>query len=482
MAINTEKNKISPVVPIVVVMGHVDHGKTTLLDFIRKTKIALGEHGGITQAIGAYQAKITTKEGERLMTFIDTPGHEAFSAMRSRGATVADVAILVVAGDDGIMPQTKEAIAHIKKSNIPYIVAVNKADLPTVNIERIKRQLSKEDVLVEGYGGDIVVLPISAKNGTGIDELLELLILVSDLSTKDKDINPESKGFVIESQRDSHKGPIATVIVKNTTLTVGQTVYAGTIKAKIRGMFDEYGKSLKEAGEGKPVEIIGWEEVPPVGSIVTDSEQLPTAVAPATMKMPTGAGESSETVLNVILKADTVGSLEALKALIPEDAAILIEEVGDVNESDVLYAKTTKSIIIGFNVKVLSKAARLAELERVIVKTEPIIYRLAEDVQEVVEALKSGGLEEVLGTARVLAEFPMDKLRVAGIRVLEGRIARGDSIKLIRENEEVGRGKIESLRLGKNEATKAETSQECGIIISGGLDFKVGDDIISYRI
>lgn len=466
-------------VPIVVVMGHVDHGKTTLLDFIRKTKVAQKEHGGITQAIGAYQASITTKEGERLITFIDTPGHEAFSAMRSRGATVADVAILVVAGDDGIMPQTKEAIAHIKKTNIPFIVAVNKADLPTVNIERIKRQLSKEDVLVEGYGGDVVVLPISAKNGTGIDELLEMLVLVSDLSTKNKDIDTESKGVVIESKKDSHKGPIATVIIKNTTLAIGQTVYAGTIKAKIRGMFDEFGKSLKIAGEGKPVEVIGWEDVPPVGSIITTTEQQKN-ISPTHSN--TMSVEPSEAVLNVILKADTVGSLEALKALIPQDAAILIEQVGDVNESDVLYAKTTKSIIIGFNVRVLSKAARLAELERVIVKTEPIIYRLAEEVEEVVEALKSGGLEEVLGTARILAEFPMDKLRVAGIRVLEGRIARGDTIKLMRGNEEVGRGKVDSLRLGKNEATKAETSQECGILLSGGLDFKIGDDIISYRI
>lgn len=464
--------------PIVVVLGHVDHGKTTLLDTIRKTQTAAQEHGGITQAIGAYQAQVKTKEGERLVTFIDTPGHEAFTAMRSRGTSVADIAILVVSGDDGVMPQTKEAIGHIKAAAIPTIVAINKVDLPGADIEKVKRQLAKEDVLVEGYGGDVVVVPISAKLGQGIPQLLEMLILVSDLSQKPLDADKPFSGVVIESRLDRRRGSLATIIVKAGTLAVGDHITTAGVDCRVRGMVDEFGQMVQQASPGKPVEVLGWDEVPPVGSLVTAGKSLREADTP----LPSGVPEKGEKgVLNITIKANTQGSLEALKVVLPAGATILSEAVGDISESDVLFAKTTGSIIIGFGVRVLAAAQKLAGLERVIVKTDTIIYRLAEEIQDVVTALQSGGLEELLGEATVLTLFSIKNQKIAGVRVASERLARGDLVKVMRAEEEIGRGRITSLRVGKNDATRVEVGAECGIIMTPPLDFAPGDAIISYR-
>lgn len=462
--------------PIVVVMGHVDHGKTTLLDYIRKAKVAAGEAGGITQAIGAYQAHVHTKEGERLVTFIDTPGHEAFSSMRSRGAKVADIGILVVAADDGVMPQTIEAIRHIQEAEIPMIVAINKTDLPDVHIDKIKRQLSQENVLVEGFGGNVVTVPISAKTGQNVDQLLEMIILTADLVELKGAPDQDLQAIVIESRLDRHRGPIATSIIKQGQMKIGQAIFAEHVKGKVRSMSDEYGKQVSLAEPGKPVEVLGFESVPPIGAVVSARENQEVKEVAAKVN------EKKDSVLTVLIKADTIGSLEALHAVLPEEVKILQDGVGDIRESDVLFAKTTGSIIIGFNVKILPQAAKLAELERVIIKTEKIIYRLIEEIEEVVDALKSGGLEEQLGEAKILASFPYNNVLIAGVKVISGRIARGDSVKIIRDNAEIGRSRISSLRTGKTETTKVETNHECGVGFSSSIDFKIGDAIISYRI
>lgn len=466
--------------PIVVVLGHVDHGKTSLLDHIRQSRVAAGEHGGITQAIGAYQVPVSTKEGNRLITFIDTPGHEAFSAMRSRGAEVADIALLVVAADDGVKPQTEEAIKHIKKAAIPFVVTINKVDLPAANVEKVKRQLVKHDVLVEGYGGDVVVVPISAKTGQGINDLLEMVLLVSDLSSKPLEPDAAFSGVVIESRRDRHTGSVATLIVKTGTLHVGDDIHAEQIAGRVRGMVDEYAKRVDSAPPGKPVEVLGWNEVPSVGAQVSAGkvvEKAHTAPLHDDLEIP----KPEKGVLNLIIKADTIGSLEALSAILPQGVTILSQGVGEITESEVLFAKTTGSIIIGFGTRVLPAASKLAELERVIIKTDPLIYRLAEEVEEVVEALKSGGLEEQLGVASILAKFTINNVTIAGAKVLDGRIARGDTVKIMREEKEIGRSRITSLKSGKKDVTKTETGAECGVGFDSPLDFAPGDAILAYR-
>ncbi len=463
--------------PIVVVLGHVDHGKTTLLDYIRKTKVAAKEHGGITQAIGAYQAEISGKEGKRYITFIDTPGHEAFASMRSRGAQVADLAILVVAADDGVMPQTIEAIQHIKTANIPLIVAINKIDVEGSNVEKIKRQLAKADVLVEGYGGDVVVQPISAKTGQGVDQLLDMVILVSDLEGKAKEESKDFSGVVIESRKDKLKGPVASIVIRSGSLKVGMSIAAEDVGGRVRAMLDEWGQQVKECPAGKPIEVLGWTDVPPVGSTITEGiaheKNAPVAQ--------NAAIEGEKSLLHVVIKAESVGSLEALRYVLPAGITVISQGVGEISESDVLFAKTTGSIIIGFNVRTAAQATKIAELEQVVIKTATIIYSLVEELEEVIAALKSGGLEETLGEAKILAEFPFNRERIAGVKIASGRLAKGDTVKILRDKEEIVRGKIKSLRLGKNEVTKIEAGSECGVGFMSPLDFATGDAIIAYR-
>lgn len=508
--------------PVVAILGHVDHGKTTLLDYIRKSHVAQKEHGGITQHIGAYQITVSLQdeplsratEGSRgipskskkilrpvrlaqgkqaqvdhaqelrTITFIDTPGHEAFAKMRSRGVAAADIAILVVAGNDGVMPQTQEAISHIKKAGIPLVVAVTKIDLPDVDLPKVKQQLARSDVLVEGFGGDVVVVPVSGKTGQGVKELLEVILLVSQM--KEIKGNPQSKltGIVVETKHDRHRGVLATVIVKDGMLKVGDIVYAESAKAKIRSLVDSLGLQVEEAPPSFPVEVMGWESLPQVGSIVTrevpiSAVQQVKLASPYSFSLP----PLTETKkLKLILKTDVLGTLEAIKESLKGDVEWIATGSGDINESDVLLAKSTAAFVIGFNVKLTSSALKLAEVERVKVKTYTIVYDLLDEVNEVIKILTEPAKEEqVLGEVVVLAVFDIRGEGIAGCRVKSGKISKNDTVKVIRGENVLSYTRIKSLKRGKEDIGEALAGTECGLTFDKKLDFKVDDLIIAYR-
>lgn len=480
-----EQNTLIERPPIVTIMGHVDHGKTTLLDAIRKTNVAAREKGGITQAIGAHQIEVNTKEGKRKITFIDTPGHAAFAKMRSRGANITDIVILVVSGADGVMPQTKESIDHIKEANVPTIVAINKVDLPGVNIEKVKKQLSENGILVEGYGGNTVAVPVSGKTGQGIDALLEMIILLAEM--EDIKGNPEGllEAPIIESRLDPRKGPTATAIIKNGTAKIGDQVIAGGVKGKIKAMIDDKGKNLKVASLSTPVEVLGLEAVPDVGSILEKVDQVNkleiTKIEKGELVSVKEANKNLETAkLNIILKADVLGSLEAIIASLPQGVNTVTSGTGDISESDVLLAKSSEGIIVGFNVKLPSQVAKLAEEEKVFIKTYDIIYELLKEIEEA--GTEEEKVEETKGEAQIIAEFPYEKKRIAGCRITKGTVARGDYVRIERTQKEVGSGRIKSIRRRKEDVPKAEVGSECGIIIEPEVDFLIGDMLISLRI
>lgn len=486
--------------PIVTILGHVDHGKTTLLDYIRKANVASREHGGITQHIGAYQAQHDGK----LITFIDTPGHAAFEKMRSRGARVADIAVLVVAIDDAVMPQTVEAIKHIQAAKVPMIVAVNKCDvfaLPSSGdkgkidstnpqfrnaLEKLKRQLADNKVLIEEYGGDVPIVSLSAKTGEGVDKLLEMILLVSEVNEFKGDASKNPEAVVIEANLDKFKGPIATLLIRDGTLKKGDTVELAGIKSKVRGMFDYNGKSLDKAGPSTPVEVLGLEQVPPVGeSSIKEEVQDDMGDLLSRLK----GGQTSK--LNVVVKADKQGSLEAIVDALNkfneegEHVKVISSGTGDITDGDIKMAASTQgSIVIGFNVKVSSSSARIAETEGVLVRTYNIIYELIEELEEVVEGmLKVGALEEVFGTAQIIAEFPYGKnTRIAGCRVLDGQIGRGARLRLVRNDQTVTEMKIKLLKKLKEEVNRVEEGSECGMMFTEEIPFEVGDLIQSFRI
>ncbi|MBI2011370.1 translation initiation factor IF-2 [Candidatus Daviesbacteria bacterium] len=480
--------------PIVTILGHVDHGKTTLLDFIRKSSVASKEHGGITQAIGAYQVTHNSK----LITFIDTPGHAAFEKMRSRGANVADIAVLVVAVDDGVMPQTVEAIKHIKAAKVPMIVAINKIDLGVdikVQTEKIKKQLSDNEVLVEEYGGDVPIVPLSAKSGLGVDKLLEMILLVAELHELKGDPSLPASGVVIESNLDKFKGSIATLLIRNGTLKKGDQIFLGGVKGKIRGIFDYQGKTLNEATPSMPVEILGLESVPAVGATLGDEVIQVKDIKSEAKTLIDRLKEDKETTLNLVVKADKQGSLEAIESSLQkfneekEHVKIISSATGDIGEADVKLAAATRSIVIGFNTKITSPAAKLAETERVLIRNYNIIYELLDEMEEVVEEmLKVGAVEEVFGVAQILAEFPYGKNeRIAGCKILDGAISKGPKVRVVREDPSAGSGqvigeaKIKSLKKLKDEVSKVEKGEECGIMLDPAIDFQVGDVIQSFR-
>ena len=451
--------------PIVTILGHVDHGKTTLLDFIRKSTVAAKEHGGITQHIGAYQVTHDSK----LITFIDTPGHAAFEKMRSRGAKVADIAVLVVAADDGIMPQTDEAIKHIlaagggSATKVSMIVAINKIDLSGIDIKvqlaKIKKQLSDKAVKLEEFGGDVPLVALSAKTGEGIDKLLEMILLVSEMHEIKGDPNVPAAGVVIEATLDKFKGPIATILIRNGTLKKGDSVLIGGVKGKIRGMFDFSNKPLDQAGPSTPVEVLGLEGVPQVGAILGEDAQVLEAEAIKSLVDKLKAKD--EKTLKIIIKADKQGSLEAIQASLekfnpaPDGAGqarkvidYILTGTGDIGEENVKLAATVGAIIVGFNVKVAPREKQLAETEHVLIRTYNIIYELLDEVEDVVKTLlEVGQLEEVYGKANIIAEFPFGKgERIAGCRMVEGIIAKGQRIRVVRDGVLVGETKIKSLK------------------------------------
>jgi len=500
-----DPSKLKPRPPVVVVMGHVDHGKTTLLDTIRKTNVAAREKGGITQHIGASMVK--TKDG-RLITFLDTPGHEAFTSLRARGAQVTDVAILVVAADDGVMPQTIEAINHAKAFNVPIVVAVNKIDKPGADPYRVRRELSEVGIIPEEWGGDTVFVDVSAKTGQGVDELLDMVMLVADMLELKANPDKKAKGTIIESRLDKQKGPVATVLVTEGTLKVGDIFVAGATYGRVRAMMDSYGHRVKQATPSMAVEIIGFEEVPEAGDVlkVVDSEKQAKELAQIrkTAKeqeknkelgislddifKKIKEGEVKE--LKLIVKADAVGSLEAIKKSLSDiktsevSIKVIHEGVGFITEGDVMLAKAAKAIILGFNVRPDAKAKEAAEREKVDIRVYGIIYELLDDVKKAISGMLSPVKKEItLGLAEVRATFKIKGAgTVAGCYVLEGKIVRNQKARLIRNGVVIYDGKIESLRRFKEDVNEVARGYECGIKLENYNDIKVKDEIECYEI
>ncbi len=453
--------------PVITVLGHVDHGKTSLLDRIRKANVAAKELGGITQAIGAYQID---HHGQKI-TFIDTPGHAAFSAMRARGGSVADVAILIVAADDGVMPQTKESIQHIKAAGIPYVVAINKVDLPQANILKVKSDLAEVGEYVEGYGGNVPVVEISAKTGTGIDQLLETVLLLAELEElKDTSGEPPS-AVVIESQLHPHKGPLVSLLIQTGKLSARDDLYVGEKKlGKVRSMSLASGETTPSAPPATPIQVLGFEDVPQVGDIVTTS---PHALDPQGAILGKSVSVSTDETEkpNVIIKADVAGSLEAVLGSLPDTINIVSSGVGAVTESDVQLASTDNATIVCFNVKAGGTVAKLAEVEKVEVLSFGIIYELFDYIKELSERKGKAEALKVMGEAKVIKTFPFNSQLVYGCLVISGKIRTGDL---------VGSSKVVSLRIGKEAVKEAKKDQECGIILEPSLDYQPGDTIITH--
>jgi translation initiation factor IF-2 len=492
--------------PVVTILGHVDHGKTSLLDAIRQTNVAGGEAGGITQHIGAYQVE---KEG-RLITFLDTPGHAAFTAMRARGAQGADVVVLVVAADDGVMPQTREAIAHAKAARVPIIVALNKIDKPNANPDRVKTQLGELELVPDEWGGNTIVVPVSAKQRQGITDLLASILLVADSS--DIRANPQGKviGTVIEAEVDKSKGVMASLLVQNGTLKNGNVVVAGMGQGRIKAMFDYRGKPVQKAGPSFPVSVLGLSDVPAAGEVfeVVENERVAREIVikrqeakknqSAAGKMSLEdlfarfkAGELKE--LRLILKADVQGSLEPIVKEINELARtnsseiaikVLYAETGNIGENDVMLASASKAILIGFSVQAEVAARRLAEAEGVSIRLYDIIYRLTEDIEKALKGmLQPEFTQKVVGKASVLAVFPISKIgKIAGCRVVDGEFRRNAKVRLSRGGDIVFEGEIASLKHEKEDVREVRHGLECGIGLKNFHDILVGDILECYTL
>ena len=470
--------------PVVAILGHVDHGKTTLLDFIRKSRVTEKEAGGITQHIGAYQIE---HKGRRI-TFIDTPGHEAFSAMRARGGQVSDLVVLIIAADDGVMPQTRESIAHIKAAGAPFIVAINKIDLPSANVERIKKQLSEEGVLVEGFGGDVVLVPISAKSGQGVEDLLEMISLVTDIQELKDTRNEPFRGVVIESKLDKSKGAVATVLVKEGILRLGDQIYTVSSSGKVKALIDAQGRGQKEALPATPVEVLGFTLVPKVGEVVTKTLNLPTDIIEKRVKpdIAEKIRQLAEDETRLIIKADVTGSLEAiigsLENLKEENHKVEVyySDTGAITESDVLLAAATRSLIIGFNVSISKSAEKLASEEKVLIRQYQVIYELLDELKEGLAAIsKQKEVEEVLGEAEIVNTFKAGEKKIAGCLVKSGRINQTDTVKILREGKVIGQSKVTSMKHKDSVISEARVDDEFGVMLEKEVPFTKGDIIIA---
>jgi translation initiation factor IF-2 len=490
--------------PVVTIMGHVDHGKTSLLDAIRETEVAAGEAGGITQHIGAYQVH----HDEKTITFLDTPGHAAFTAMRARGAKVTDVVVVVVAADDGVMPQTREAIDHARAADVPMLIAVNKIDKEGANPEKVRGELAQMEITSEEWGGDTVFCEVSAKTKQGLDNLLDMILLVTELEELSANPNAPASGHVIESQLDPGRGPVVTVLVARGTLRVGDSLVAGPQWGRVRAMQDFTGKAVEEAVPGMPVEVLGFDGVADAGEFVqtvNGDRQARQMAGERAHRLKTEAlarrqgrkvsldevfaraqeGEIKE--LNIVLKADVAGSLEALQdelAKVPQERVainIIHSQTGGINESDVMLASASDAIIIGFNVRPLLDAKRAAAREGVDVRTYSVIYKITEDLRNAMEGLlDSVAVEETVGEALVKQTFKASKVgRIAGCIVAEGKAVRTASVRLIREGTVIWTGQLGSLRRFKDNVQEVEEGQECGIVLEGYADVKE-DDVLEF--
>ncbi|MBI2326818.1 translation initiation factor IF-2 [Candidatus Curtissbacteria bacterium] len=463
--------------PVVTVLGHVDHGKTTLLDTIRKTNVAAREHGGITQHIGAYQI---IHEGKPI-TFIDTPGHAAFEKMRSRGANIADIIILVVSADDGVKPQTVEAIKHIKASQKPYIVAITKTDLPDINLEKVKKQLQKEDVVVESYGGDVPLVEVAAIKNRGIKELLEMINLVWQLSPEQSQPNEPLESVVVESFLDKNRGPVVTVIVKKGTLGKNRKIEIDNESVTIKALVDENGQIVEEALPGKPVEVLGFKKVLEVGSIIREQTQTRVlSKKPLDMADIIARAQQAKGRFKVIIKADVAGSLEAILENLPKDLLVISSGIGQVTENDISFAKTTDSPILSFNTKISGQIKSRAEREGIVIKSYDVIYQLLEDMEEVATSFQEAKHElKVAGRAKIVAAFNIEGKKIAGAVVTHGRLKIGDSVIIKRTNGQSLESKIISLKRFKKDAETVLSGQDCGIGFATNVDFSEGDIIES---
>lgn len=499
-SVNAQENtNLKPRPPIVTVMGHVDHGKTSLLDAIKKTNVIQTEAGGITQHIGAYSINVK----DRKITFIDTPGHEAFTAMRARGAQVTDIAVLVVAANDGIMPQTIEAINHIKAAKVPMVVAINKIDVPEANIERIKQQLTEHDVLPEEWGGDTICVPISAKQGINIDKLLEMILLVADVEDLKANYDAPAVGTVLESKVDRGRGIVATIIIKEGTLKIGDYVICGLSSGRVRAMMDYTGKNVVKAEPSMAVSVVGLNQVPDAGesAYVVDEklakdilyERL-TKVQQEKAKQNNGmsledflqqSADSEMKVLKIIVKADVQGSAEAVKQTLEKirndevKVQCIHSGVGSITESDVVLAKASNALIIGFNIKPEAKAKVLADRNNVEVKLYKIIYEAVDEITNIINGMQAPKYQEnVVGHVEIRKIFKVSSLgNIAGSYVLDGVVNRNAKVRLLRNNEEVVATSIESLQMGKDDAKQVKAGFECGIRLKGFNDIKEGDII-----
>jgi len=497
--------------PVVTVMGHVDHGKTSLLDAIRKTRVAAGEAGGITQHIGAYQVSVPHGGEQRRITFLDTPGHEAFTAMRARGTKVTDVAVLVVAADDGVRPQTLEAISHARAAEVPIVVAINKIDKEGASADRVKQELSGHELVAEDWGGNTVMVPVSAIKGENIDQLLEMILLVTEV--EDLQANPDrlAKGTVIEAHLDKAKGPVATLLIQNGTLRNGDVVAAGPVLGKVKAMVDDAGKRVKEAGPSCAVEALGFSEVPTAGdefevypdeksarAVVGDrasearASRLAQQMASRRVSLASMSGQASEgelKELNLILKADVQGSVEAILGALEQlpqeevQVRVLLSAPGEITETDVDLAAASGAVIVGFNTSMAPGAKRAADATGVDVRDYDVIYKLLEEIQMAMEGLLEPELvEEALGEAEVRAVFTIGKNAVAGCYVTSGKLQRNCKVRVHRGKEKVYEGDLDSLRRNKDDVKEVATGFECGIGCDRFSSWQEGDRIEAYKL
>ena len=492
--------------PVVTVMGHVDHGKTSLLDYIRKTNVIAGEAGGITQHIGAYDVQLLSG---RKICFLDTPGHEAFTAMRARGAQVTDIVVLVVAADDRVMPQTVEAIDHAKAAGVPIVVAINKIDLPNAKPDLVKQELAQRGVVVEEYGGNTVAVEISAKKGTNVDRLLDMILLVADLLDLKADADRRAKGVVIEARVEQGRGVVVSVLVQQGTLRIGDPFVAGQHSGRVRAMFDERGRAVKKVGPSTPVEVLGWSGTPAAGDHFASFEdereareiasrraalhreqefRAAKAISLSDFYGRVAQGETNE--LKLILKGDVDGSVEALaesfvKLSNPEVKVNVIRQaVGQITESDVMLAAASGAIVVGFHVRPDAKARDIAEREHVEIRFYDIIYKAVEEVKQALEGMLKPEIKEVvLGTAEVRQTFRLSKAgTVAGCMVTSGAIPRAAKVRLLRDGQVVWTGRIDALRRFKDDVREVQSGFECGISLDGMNDIKVGDVIEAFTV
>jgi translation initiation factor IF-2 len=496
---------LKPRHPVVTIMGHVDHGKTSLLDTIRESNIVAREAGGITQHIGAYHIR----RKNRGITFIDTPGHEAFTLMRARGARATDIVVLVVAADDGVMPQTLEAIDHARAAGVPLVVAINKIDKPNANADRVKKQLSDRGLLVEDWGGDVVSVPVSAKQKTGIDEMLEMILLVADMADLKTDPTGHAAGTVLESRLDKARGPVATILVQRGTLKVGDPFIAGAVHGKVRAMFDDTGHRVREAGPSIPVEVLGLEGVPRAGDLFQvlgeewrvrqigafRQQKLRQEAMARTSRLTLDhlhqqISEGIVKELPLVVKADVQGSVEALtKTLLdlPSDRVktrVIHAGSGAITETDILLASASNAIVIGYNVRPERGAQELAEKEKVDIRLHSVIYDITNEIKSAMMGLLEPEAKEVyLGRAEVRQTFKVPKVGViAGCMVSDGRMLRGADARLLRDNVVVNTTKVSSLKRFKEDASEVKAGYECGIGLANFNDIKNGDVIELFRI